>query len=196
MIIEAYSYSCLMALLPESVADAILRHALSIPDADIYGIDDPERGRETNPHVTVKYGIHSADPMLVSDVLLTQGSGSFRLGGMSAFQNEENTVLKIDVDGEYIHNLNALVSGNLDCTDTHPVYQPHVTVAYLKNKTGVPDYWKRYASNRFCGIEVPVENLVFTVPTGQGFDIPLVGVPDDMNEKIRTSASRMLSGRF
>ena len=51
--IEAYSYGCVMAVLPEPLAEKVRGFAALIPDEDLYDDGSGEHGREDQPHVTV-----------------------------------------------------------------------------------------------------------------------------------------------
>jgi 2'-5' RNA ligase len=127
--------------LPEGkVLDAVKKMALSIPDGDLAG-----DGREKDFHVTVKYGLHTDDAVDVKKVVDSFGPVSVRLGKISLFPanesqiqrgGEQYDVVKIDVDSENLHRLNNLVSDSLECTDTHPDYKPHITLAYVKPGAG------------------------------------------------------------
>ena len=67
---EAYSYSCVMARLPEPLASMIREIAEEIPDSLVHDDGSNEQGREDEPHVTVKYGLHTEDPEEVAAVVI------------------------------------------------------------------------------------------------------------------------------
>jgi len=175
MRLTGYSYSCLLARLPEPLASKVRGYGLSIPDERIYDDEDGELGREDKPHVTVKFGLHTTDPQEVISKL--QGQPSFRvtLGPMSVFYNEDCIVLKIGVEGRGIHELNRYISDVFECTDTYPEYRPHCTVAYLKKDAADPYWFNDYLSDQFAGIGVQFNALEFSVPSGQKYKIPLTG---------------------
>lgn len=66
-------------------------------------------------------------------------------------------VLKIDVHSPDLHRLNTLLK-QLPHVDTHPTYQPHVTLAYVKPGRGA--YYAGIGT--FAGREFMVDRLVFT----------------------------------
>lgn len=111
-----------------------------IPDVDL-----AEDGKETNFHVTVKYGLHTSNPedarMVVRDWLSKRKNRtvSATLIGVSCFEATEYDVLKVDVDSPDLVSLNRALS-KLPHTDTHPNYHPHVTLAYVK-----PGLGKKYS---------------------------------------------------
>jgi 2'-5' RNA ligase len=156
--IEAYSYGCLMAMLPDEVATRIRGFAALIPDEDIFEDGSGEHGRETQPHITVKYGLHTDDGALVASKMSEQVVAHATLGSITAFENEKFTVLKLDIDSRCLHRLNAFVSENFEVTDKYPEYHPHATIAYLRKGAD----WKKYACDLFKGTEVTFDTLLFS----------------------------------
>jgi len=111
------------------------------PD-DIYEDEtDDSYGLETQPHVTILYGLHDNVP--TEDVQKAIGNfeyGLCRLDNPSVFQNEKYDVLKYDVNyvtrgGAFLHKANNELK-KLPYTSDFPEYNPHLTIAYLKPKTG------------------------------------------------------------
>lgn len=139
-----------------SFAPQILQMAASIPDEEL-----AEDGRETNPHITIKFGIHTNDPEEVRRVVEGFGLIQYRLGKSSIFPASEKSpfdVIKIDVDSDDLHRLNELISSKLECTDTHPEYHPHVTLAYVKSGLG-----EKYAGKfDFGGSQNSTQNIFFS----------------------------------
>ena len=82
-----------------------LRHAKTIPDADIAG-----KGREENPHVTVKYGLHDQEPEALQSFLRDHGPVTLTLGKTSFFPpsagSEGNNVVVVEVDSPQLHAMN------------------------------------------------------------------------------------------
>lgn len=93
----AYSYGCVMALLPGSVANKIREFGASIPAEDLYDDGSGEHGRESEIHVTVKYGLHDPNPENVREGLEWQDMAYATLGKVDAFHNDDYVVLKINV---------------------------------------------------------------------------------------------------
>jgi 2'-5' RNA ligase len=160
--IEAYSYGCVMAVLPEPLAEKVRGFAALIPDEDLHEDDEGEQGREDMPHVTVKYGLHTDKVKEVRDVLGDQPPVKLTLGRMSAFHNDDYVVLKLEVDSPDLHEFNKLISENLECTDTFPVYNPHITIAYLKHHKDDEHWYRKLFSDMFEGEEVEVDKLRFS----------------------------------
>lgn len=190
----AYDYSCLMAVLPEQVARRIVAFSYAIPDADIFEIDSCDYGRTKQSHITVKYGIHTKDPDEVRAILSNRDMAKATLRGITAFHNEDCVVLKVDVDGDDLAIMNKVVSTELKCTDTHPVYKPHVTIAYLKHHADDKFYYHRYFSNIFYGTEVYFDRLRFSTASGDRDWVDLAGgFGEDLQRaaRLRRMASRI-----
>lgn len=119
---------------PKKIASAIQKWGKAqIADEDVYtDPDDQTLGREKDTHVTVKYGLHTNSPNEVIKLIEDFGHFTIKLGKVSKFSAEFFDVLKIEVHSEKLHELNGLISDNLECTDKHPKYQPHVTIAYVE----------------------------------------------------------------
>ncbi len=131
---EGYDYSCVMADAPDEVAKIVRTWGeMNISD-DVLFIDekDSTKGRETESHVTVKYGLVDSNP---SEELLRiiQETPPFEitLGKVSLFKNDKFDVVKIGVDGKGLRALNARIS-KLPNEDKHPNYTPHMTIAYVQ----------------------------------------------------------------
>jgi len=172
--IEAYSYGCLMAMLPDSVAQRVRDFASLIPDEDIYDDGSGEHGREDLPHVTVKYGFHTEDGEEVKTGLEGRYAAHATLLGMTAFENDKFTVLKMDVKSDDLHKFNEDVSRNFEVTDSFPVYHPHVTIAYLSKDCD----WRKYACDLFSGTEITFEELLYSSATDVETVIPLFEVKE------------------
>jgi len=186
-----YSYSCLLARLPEPLASQVRSYGLSIPDERIYDDDDGELGREDKPHITVKYGIHTKDLEKVRKVLKEQRPVKVQLGSTSVFYNDDYVVVKIAVDGDEIRRLNRLVSDSFECTDSFPEYRPHVTVAYVKKDETDPHWFNDYLADAFDGREVVLDKLTFSVPSGQKYTINLEGKPVE-EDTMKSAAKKLL----
>ncbi len=148
-----HSFSSTQVNLPEELAQAIYAFGQTIP-ADILAAD----GREDDIHITLKYGIHTTDPTDVRAALKGVGPITLTLGAMDRFEAPDYDVLIITVDSPDLVYANAKVSRELAVTDTHPVYQPHVTIAYLK-----PGWAKQYVGDsRFAGLAATVQTVIFS----------------------------------
>ena len=169
----AYSYSCLMANLPKPLANKVKEYAASIPDKFIFETNDGEMGRERNPHITIKYGLHTTDLKDIMEVLDGQGPLRATVGRVTSFLTPKSIVLKISVQSQDLVVLNKKVCRQLDYTDTYPEYKPHITIAYLKKSDSSPYYFQDYFHDNLAGTEVVLENLTFAVPGHRKYPIDL-----------------------
>lgn len=155
--------------LPSRLAEEILAWGRgNIAELDLVG-----DGRESDIHVTVKYGLsNSVDAAQVESVVKDTGEVFFTLGEMQVFAGEEQDVLYIRVQSPQLMALNARISQALPVTDTHPEFKPHVTVAYLQPGAG-----EKYKGNaEFAGKTAAVSELVFSSAQDEKTTI-LLGVP-------------------
>lgn len=94
-----------------------------------------EDGKESNPHITVKYGLTITDPEEVKTAVAKNHGGKVRMGKTSVFKNEDADVLKITVTSKSLNKLWDSLS-TLDNEDRFDKYVAHSTLAYLKPGTG------------------------------------------------------------
>jgi len=159
---EEYDYSSLQVRLPFDVSQAILKSAEGIPD-ELIGPD----GRETRPHITIKYGIITSDVEEIKKLPLPKKITA-RLGKTALFRNPDADVLIIKVDSPDLIALNELVKKNIECIDTYPIYEPHATIAYLK--PGAGDGFDGKTS--FNGIAMEMTEIEFS-PKANNIYIPI-----------------------
>jgi 2'-5' RNA ligase len=171
-----HKFSSTQMNLPKEIADKVIAFGKQIPDADL-----AEDGREQEPHITVKYGLHGADPKPTQNALTGEKPATVRFGKVSLFtSNPDFDVVKVEVESAGLRRLNKKVSESQPVTDTHPGYKPHVTVAYVKKGKG-----KRYVGNKFLeGRTVTLNSVVFSGRDGERVEIPLTpgkitAIPDD-----------------
>jgi 2'-5' RNA ligase len=114
----------------ESVLSAIDRH-------DVYSGEDGTHGIETNPHVTVLYGLHEEvhEDLVCRMCQGVSGPLEVSVEGVSLFEKDDYDVLKLDVDSSLLRKMNRAFRG-LPHTNKHGEYKPHMTVAYLKSGHG------------------------------------------------------------
>jgi len=159
-------FSSTQVNLPDAVAEKMRALGEKIPDADL-----TEDGRETESHITVKYGLHDEDPAKIQQILAGEPPVRVRLGKTSLFENEDADVVKVDVDSPDLQRLNKKIADAMPHTDTHPDYKPHATIAYVKPGTG-----KKYAGlTDLEGQEVTLDRLLFSSKNGVQTEIKLQG---------------------
>lgn len=153
---KPHSYSSTHVPITGPARDRLLALGRLVRDED--RADD---GREDDPHVTVRYGLHANDPEAVRPLLAGAGPIRFRLGGASVFRGAESgkpyDVIKVDVESPELVRLNRSLAA-LPHTDTHPEYQPHATIAYVKAGLG-DGYARRMGA---VNLDATADRVVFS----------------------------------
>ena len=156
----SHRYSCVMANLPDDTSKKLVNWANKFIDKeDIYTANDDEYGIETEPHLTIFFGLHTDDPNEIKDVIGGQKPIKIKLGKTSIFDtNDDYDVVKFTVESEDASELNKILDKNLKNTKTHATYSPHCTIAYVKKGCG-----KKYVGNKdFLGAVFLIKELVFS----------------------------------
>lgn len=166
-----YSYGCLMAYMEQEIAEKMIAFALRIPDGEIFeDPDDESMGRELDPHITVKYGFHTDNLEEVKEgVRFNKKKIKATLKAADIFESKDYDVLILPVDSDDLHAINKQVSKDFNCTDTHPTYKAHATIAYLKKGEG-----EKYVGNKeFEGVEIEFYQLIYKNADGDSIRIKL-----------------------
>ena len=117
-------------------------------------LQEDKKGLETEPHVTVLYGIHDWDEPAdkIKSIVMGFKPPKVSLAGITLFQNEKFDVVKIDVESEDLAAMNKKLTNDLMCTVTYPEYHAHATIAYVKPGTG-----KKYEG---MSVTIPKDQIV------------------------------------
>jgi hypothetical protein len=151
----------------------LLQIAWSVRDEDL--ADD---GRETEPHVTLLYGLHGNNPVPVGNILKGTGPVMLHLGKISHFPGGEGKnydVLKCDVESRDLLWLNRKLR-KLPSTETFK-YAPHATIAYVKKGLG-DKYAKLFAP---IDIEVEANEVIFSDQEHNQTMLPLVAGGEEVH---------------
>lgn len=125
--------------------------------------------REKHPHLTLKFGT-DATYGEAKEALKDERPAKVRFGTLSVFQKPDSDVLKIEVTSADLHRLHRKLN-RLPHDDSHPLYVPHVTVAYLVRGTG-----RNYSGKtvrRLSGRTALFRSAVFKSKDGHSKEIPL-----------------------
>lgn len=157
-----HQYSSVQINLTQDLADKMVAFGSSISDLDL-----DFKGREGEPHVTVKYGLHTQIADDVQMVLSHYDAGArpfdIIFGKTDYFEAEEYDVVFVRAESAMLTRLNSLLSMNLDHTTTHTGYTPHATVAFVKSGRGAA-----YAGMDFLdGLTMQVDHLIFGSANGE-----------------------------
>lgn len=99
---------------------------------DLLYIEEPGYGRENIPHITIIYGLHNeADYFTIRRMLGNYKNIPVKLTNISKFSEEKYDVIKIDVVSEVCYQIHNQIKDSCDNTQTYPLYNPHVTLAYV-----------------------------------------------------------------
>lgn len=173
-----YDYQSTQLDLPTAEAKKIKDFAQTIPN-DKLSIDKAEGvdGIEKDPHVTVVYGLNNN--INVDQVKSAVGKFKpveLKLGKTSIFENPKYDVLKVDVSGDSLMELNKKIDSTLDVPGKKfNEYKPHITIAYLKKGEGAA-----YADNTtFEGDTITLDKLTFSTNSGEKIIVPLTDANND-----------------
>lgn len=162
-----YKYGSTQVQFPPNVAEKLFALGRTIADEDVY---EPEGGRETDAHVTVKYGLIDPDPEALFEVVARRGPVTFTLGKTAMFATRLYDVVYASVRSTDLADLNAAITLGVECKERdHSAYVPHATVAYVQPGTGV----KYVGLDALDGIEVTVDNIVLCDVDGSKTEVSL-----------------------
>ena len=85
----------------------------------------------------VLFGIHPEVPL--SDVkksLVPIRHIKCKTNIIDIFQTPDFDVVKFNIEGNYLKQMNKKLRETVDYTNDHPEYKPHMTIAYVKSGTG------------------------------------------------------------
>jgi len=160
-----FDYSSTQINLPDDLAALLLDLGAQIPDEDL-----AEGGREDEPHITVRYGLHTQKAADVEPLLTDVAPLKATFGYTTYFKGDDFDVVYVSVKSPDLHALNETLAA-LEHTDTHKGYTPHVTVAYVK-----PGKGKEYAGkSALYGVECVFDELIFSTKGGKPTAFKLTG---------------------
>jgi len=185
-----YDYGCVMARIDESAANKLFEfNCKFIPNEVLHEEEGHEYGRELVPHITLKYGLtKSYTEQQMKQMLQNVIPFDVHIKGVGVFENEKFDVVKFDVESEGLRALNEMFS-KLPNQDQHPVYQPHMTMAYVKKGMG-----NRFAKSIGKFARVPV-NLIEYSDKGIKTFYPLQEAKGKMPSQMYHGTPKSLSNK-
>lgn len=165
-----YDYACALLEIEGPLRKRVIEWAKTkVPDEDIY-TDDLIKGREDEPHITVKWGLEAGSKQKVAKVVKAFGPVEAKLGQTKIFDSPPKyDVVVAEVDSDDIRRLNALIRKNIKNTTTYP-FTPHMTLAYVKKGSG-----KKYAGRKdFEGEKLTFKSLHYASKNGKKIPVSLV----------------------
>lgn len=172
--------------LPEPLAGRVREMGLRIPDEHL-----AEDGREDQVHTTLKFGLHTNNADDIRRTIVGVGSITIQIGQASVFHASDFDVVKLEVHSESLRDLNAKISAELENTETHPHYQPHITIAYTK--VGQGDFYAA-KMNDLLGEMVTFDTLTFSNKDREHIAIQLAGAVAKSNPHHHYSTGCFHSG--
>lgn len=132
-----YEYGCAMLFFTFPDMDEV--HNL-IDSNDLFEEVGEDYGLETEPHVTLLFGLHEeVSTSDVEGVLDKYTYYTCKAHKASTFENEKYDVLKFDIVGDNLDETNKDLK-KFPHTSDFPNYHPHMTIAYVKPGKG-KKYW-------------------------------------------------------
>lgn len=157
-----YEYGCVLLELDLPGWDRLIS---TINSEDLYQPNDGRHGIETDPHVTLKFGVDgNVSDQEVEKILLDNPlTEKIHIEKIDLFQNEEFDVVKLKVTlTPQLVKLNQELS-KLPNHDKFPDYKPHITIAYVK-----PGLGSKYIIDNFDGYATPYK-IIYSKPDGKKF---------------------------
>ncbi len=123
-----------------------------------------DNGIETDPHITVKYGLLVDDSASVARVMGHFGAIRVRLGALHLFHTHPDyDVLVVRVHGAKLHAAHALLSQDLPYRETFSSYAPHLTLAYVAKGSCA----HRIGQKPFESLSMTFDTLTFSDRNGE-----------------------------
>jgi 2'-5' RNA ligase len=132
MKVNGYEFGSSQVSIPENLRQIIIRDGLEIIPQQIV-----ER-RETNPHLTIKYGLIDVDPELFRKAVQNVAQFRVKFGTIQMFKKEDGGFNVLYLSAKDSIGSNGLVQLRriaekfaADGAPAHSSYVPHITLAYV-----------------------------------------------------------------
>lgn len=168
---KMYEYNCLMVYLNIPNWHEFLE-SLNIKELDLYNPENERYGKETEPHCTILYGIHSDisdDTVMELFDNLKEEDFDLKVNGIDCFYNNDYDVLKMNIASDKLSGLNSLAK-SLPHTSQYQYYKPHITLAYLQKGKGIQYIDENFRTNIDSD---SIKKLVYSKTNGEKMDISI-----------------------
>lgn len=130
----------------------------NIPSDELNDGGEYGKGRETDSHITVLYGLGTKNREAVKSVLSAEKPVTATLGKVGCFVNNDDfDVVIVKVDSPDLAKLHQKIEDELHVELTHNEYKPHATIAYVKKGNAR----KHAGDDIFAGEKVTFNKVVF-----------------------------------
>lgn len=171
---------CVMLEAPEPIAEYARTMQAGISPEGLVG-----DGLEQWPHVTLLYGLVGCSVEEVVTAVRRLGQVNAVFGPVDTFDSEEHSVLKIGLEGEGLHRFHEKLKALFPVQETHPVYKPHLTLAYCTAE----EAGKHKGQCILTGRSVRFTKAVVSIG-GKKVDVPLRQVEPESDGPVVKSLAR------
>jgi len=162
-----YDYSSAHFVLPNETAKKLIEwNVNNIPEEELFEDGKSPKGRQIDPHITLKYGLLTDDFGEVKKALEGEKAPRIKFGKTSFFEPEGKNydVVIIEVESKDLEDLSARLCSKVKCDEeVHKDYNPHATLAYVKK--GLGKKWE--GKDILSGEELDLHELTFSPKTGE-----------------------------
>lgn len=162
--LPVYTYSSTHFNLPNWLTNELFKFSLkNIQEQYLYFSKQELYPRETEFHITVLYGIYDVLSNNIEKIIKSyflDHEINVTLGKVSKFESENYDVLKINVidNNNDLEEMFEIFSENLNNANKFPLYNPHITLAYIE-KNSCDDL---IGNDYFDGLEISLNSLKFS----------------------------------
>ena len=157
---QSYSYSSLQINYPLSFSDEVIKWSKNNIEKQTLYLEenDDSFGIEDEIHTTVLFGITEKFPNATKLALKNIKPFKIKLSYISKFYSGDYDVLKINIISKELENLHYLLEDSVENENEYPVYQQHLTLAYVLKNTNN----HLIGINQFSNREFLVNSLFFS----------------------------------
>lgn len=167
-----YNFCSTQVNVPVTLQMTAIRLGLAIPEKDLAYL----KGREKEPHVTIRYGLQTVNPAAVRDAVKDLPFFNVAFGKFGIFPSKgEGDVLYVSIAdsvgaGGLVNLRKRLDQFSAQDAGEWPNYQAHMTIAYLV--PGAGDYLKGVACD-LSGQVMEVSNILYCERNGNQHECSL-----------------------